>query len=171
MSHWQALQPSQRLAWDRQALTFNRVNRLGRSRPASGFNLFVEFHATGRFSLSGFTANPPHIVRGAAPYAVGAIFNSATYEYLVGVSIASSDANHYTLVYGARTFRLGTPLKSLRFKLIASVATALMPYDIFSPWYSRLGQLSSGEGYAVQFRCAYNNELYSPPIFFASTAL
>ena len=171
LHQWNELTESQRRGWRRAALSIPRVNRLGVSSPISGRSLFIKFHLEGKLAIYGVTTYPPPLGETPPPLSLTAIFNSGTYTYNVTATFVSSPSGQNIALYAARTFRTYQTSRVPQWKLIGLVSTALLPYNIYSGFAARWGQITSGEYYHLKATCQNPSSMFSPPITFTGSAL
>jgi len=122
-------------------------------------------------TVTGVAAWPPNIYVTGPPYYFAGVFTAATYTYNVSALFAAPAANQAVVIWGARPFAT-TPRSSFRsWKLLAVVAAALLPFNIYSAWIARLGEMHQGETYGIRLQALDPATLCSPYVQFSGTVL
>jgi len=163
---WGELIEPHRIAWRRIASTLNTTDRLGRSRPMTGKELFIRYNTQCKMTVTGVATYPPNIYVTQPPYYFAAQFTASTSTYTVGALFAGGAAYQACAIWGCRPCKAHLVTRFRSWKLLAVVASSLLPFNIYSGWIPRLGAMQQGECYGVRLQALDPATLTSPPVQF-----
>lgn len=165
MNAWNGLDEENRIVWRRIGEELGVADRFGVRRPLTGYEAFVRFWTTGNLNTFGAGGIvPTGQYTPAELLVVGSFF--APGNYFFNVLPGASPVGVDLIVYGARQFRDAPGWTPRQWTYVTKVPRSLLPYNIYSGWAGRLGQMAQGEYYWLGVRSRVAGEFASEIVSF-----
>lgn len=166
---WRNASPAHRLAWNRLAQTLPHTNRLGVSRPLSGFQVFM------RHQLPIIKSTPlidPNVPSGIASLPVSSIQLTfiESQEYTIHATFQSPPPNQNAWVFFGRSFSTVRPKFFCRYLFVpfAFLHSANTTIDLFPELDSLIGTPQPDEWLYVRIQTWFGGYMHSMPTYAAT---
>jgi hypothetical protein len=162
---WQGMSSADRAAWSTLAQQHPQPNRLGQSRPLTGFQLFLQWNLTTWVGVG--------VPRGDAP-TNGAVDNFLTFTptfeaggpFNIAYTYQTGSAAQGFLIYGRTLFKNYQPKFQLPLRVVALyvVAPGGSPINVYPEWIAALPEPVTGQTVQIGARSVAFDYLRSPLI-------
>lgn len=148
---WQTLTDKQRQTWGVTALQFPETNRLGQTRPLSGFQFFVRENVLRSWAGMGTIDEPP------VPAIISTIDGvTLTFEnggpYNIAFTTHEPSGQPHALIYGRPVYSTTTPRFAIQQRLIAAGVMNSSPLNVHTFWTNYFQDMPTGARVMIGLR-------------------